>query len=92
MENIENIENIENKKKYKYDDKKHFKKFLESHKDKLNESIKCPICDGSYTYFNKSRHIHSTRHLKYKKLYDELQTIEDEKDKIIFKLRNKMKE
>jgi hypothetical protein len=75
MENI-----VENKNKY-------FRKFYENNIDKLKEKTICPICGGSYDYFNKSRHIKSKKHLKY----IEYNKIDDEKDKIIFQLKNKLK-
>lgn len=83
MENLENNKNC--------DKSKHYKKFLEEHQELIHTSVNCPICGGSYTYFNKSRHNKSPKHIKFIPLYEELQKIEDEKDKIIFKLKNKMK-
>lgn len=37
-------------------------KFKEVHKDKLTQHIRCSVCRGSYTYFNKSAHIKTKRH------------------------------
>ena len=31
-------------------------------KEKMHESIKCKICGGRYTYYNKSHHIKSKKH------------------------------
>ena len=44
------------------DYKKHYQTFSEKNKDKIHEVIKCPLCNGHYTYFNKSRHMKSTKH------------------------------
>lgn len=38
--------------------------FKEKHKDKINEKVICPICYGSYSYFNKSSHCKTKRHLR----------------------------
>jgi hypothetical protein len=37
-------------------------KFKEVHKDKITQPIRCSVCRGSYTYFNKSAHIKTKRH------------------------------
>ena len=47
-----------------YDNKVYHKKFMEKNADKVKEKIICPVCCGSYTYFNKSKHIKSDRHIK----------------------------
>ncbi len=39
------------------------KKFSENHKEKIKEKQICEICYGSYTYFNKSHHNKSKKHL-----------------------------
>jgi len=41
------------------------KKFIENNKDKIKEKIECNICKGSYTYFNKSKHNKTKRHVKF---------------------------
>jgi hypothetical protein len=48
----------------KYDQNKYNKRFQEKHKDKIKEKLDCPICYGTYTYFNKSKHNQSVRHKK----------------------------
>jgi hypothetical protein len=67
--NIENIENIEKlsdtKTLKKYDNKKHFKKFIEINKDKLNDPTICNICLGNYKYFSKSKHIKTKKHIAF---------------------------
>ena len=40
-------------------------KFIDNNKEKLNEKIICPICKGSYTYFNKSTHLKTKRHQSF---------------------------
>lgn len=47
----------------KYDSKKYNDKFKEVHKDELKEKHKCEICGGSYTYYNKSVHNKTRKHL-----------------------------
>jgi len=37
-------------------------RFKEVHKDLITQPIKCPLCRGSYTYFNKSSHFKTQRH------------------------------
>lgn len=51
--------------KKKYDSKPYNKKFYETHKDKVSEKIECPICKGTYTYFNSSSHKKTKKHLKW---------------------------
>jgi len=48
----------------KYDSKKYNKTFYEKNKSKITEKIICNICMGSYTYFNKSVHNKSIRHIR----------------------------
>ena len=42
--------------------------FKDKNKDKINQKVDCEICGGSFTYFNKSRHVKTTRCLKVKAL------------------------
>lgn len=63
-------------KKEKKTKKDHFKKFMNENKDKIKEQMNCDICGGSYTYFNKSHHNKSQRHLK------SLQIIQNKDNKI----------
>ena len=39
------------------------RKFIENNKEKINLKVQCPICYSSYTYFNKSKHFKTKRHL-----------------------------
>ncbi len=59
--------------KKKDDINKKYKKFKETHD--INEKICCEICGGSYTYFNK------TTHKKTKKHIMEINKMELEKNK-----------
>jgi hypothetical protein len=47
----------------KYDYIKYNKTFIEKNKDKITVKHQCPICLGKYTYFNKSKHNKSSKHL-----------------------------
>ena len=79
IENIP-IENINESSKENLKDDKVLKKitpekkreyyleFKEKNKDKINLKMSCEICGGSYTYFNKSRHIRTPRCEKVKNL------------------------
>jgi hypothetical protein len=42
--------------------------FKDKNKDKINQKVDCEICGGSFTYFNKSRHVKTSRCLKVKEL------------------------
>ena len=43
---------------------KYVRKFIEKNKNMINNKIECPICYSTYTYFNKSKHYKTKRHLK----------------------------
>jgi len=49
--------------KKKYDSSKYNKTFMEKNNEKIYKKQVCPICYGSYTYFNKSKHLKSKRHI-----------------------------
>jgi hypothetical protein len=51
------------KEKKKYDQSKYNKNFMEKNRDKINEKKICDICCGSYSYYNKSKHMKSLKHL-----------------------------
>ena len=53
----------ENKNIVKKNSSKYVRKFIEKNKEKINTKIQCPICYSSYTYFNKSKHYKTKRHL-----------------------------
>lgn len=54
-----------NNKIYIKDYKKHYRNFLDKNKEKIHEKITCEKCGGTYTYFNKSRHLKTSRHKKH---------------------------
>ena len=72
--NSSDIEIIElgypdNKVLNKYDSKKYIQTFLNKNASKVKEKITCEICCGSYTYFNKSKHIRSKKHISLVEKY-----------------------
>ena len=48
----------------KYDQKKYNSTFMTKNKSKIMEKHICDVCCGSYTYYNKSKHLKSNRHIK----------------------------
>jgi hypothetical protein len=48
--------------------REYYLEFKEKNKDKINHKVDCEICGGSFTYFNKSRHLTTKRCLKVKAL------------------------
>lgn len=53
---------LEEEKK-KYNSYKYNNTFRKKHADKLKIKIKCSLCDGGYTYYSKSKHLKSKKHL-----------------------------
>ena len=51
--------------KKKYDSKIYNRKFYIINKEKVSEKHICPLCKGRYTYFNKSTHDKTQKHLKW---------------------------
>lgn len=49
----------------KYNQKEYNKRFNQKNKEKVKMKHICDICLGSYTYFNKSKHFKSLRHLAF---------------------------
>ena len=66
--------NIEkkNEPKKKYDSKAYNKKFYANNKAKVSEKHTCPICKGSYTYFNSSAHKKTQKHIKWMNVISEI--------------------
>jgi hypothetical protein len=60
MENKE----IEKKPKKKYNSKKYNDKFREKNHEKLSLKKECEICKNHYTYYSKSKHMKTKKHLK----------------------------
>lgn len=57
---------------YTYDQKKYNDKYYNKNKERLNKSIECPLCKGTYCPNSLSKHTKSKRHLKFER------SIEDE--------------
>lgn len=49
--------------KKKYNQSQYNKNFMEKNKDKIKEKIICDVCCGSYSYYNKSKHMKSKKHI-----------------------------
>jgi hypothetical protein len=58
----------------KTEQKKEHIKFYDAHPEKKIKEI-CPICQGSYNYFNKSHHTKTKRHIQYKKFLNEIELL-----------------
>jgi len=52
---------------------KNYRNFYEKYNDKVMEKTKCE-CGGSYTYFNKSNHMKSFKHSRFKDSKNALST------------------
>lgn len=40
----------------------YYNNFMQKNKKKIKKKMRCGICGGSYTYFNKSHHLNSIKH------------------------------
>lgn len=56
------LENETNK--YKLANKRYHLNFMTKHKEKINKKCVCELCFGTYSYFNKSKHYKSKRHIR----------------------------
>lgn len=54
---------IVNGRTYFYPSKKYYKNFCLKNRDKIKEKIICPVCGGSFTYYNKSHHFKTKKHI-----------------------------
>jgi hypothetical protein len=72
---------MENTKKY--DTKKYYETFREKNKNSVCCSIVCEICGGKYSYFNKSHHQKSKKHLKALELNELKNKIKELENKIL---------
>ncbi len=61
-----------------YDQKQYNKTFIEKNELKIKEKHTCDICCGSYTYYNKSKHLKSVKHIK---MVEKLKSLEKPKSK-----------
>lgn len=98
METPHNSENEQEQKKVRgrpktvngqYDSKKYYQAFKEKNGDKIKEKVQCTICNGYYSYFNRSHHNSSIKHSKA--LQNQTKKEEDENIQVDFtekKLKN----
>ncbi len=57
--------NIIRKVKYKMEKREeYYRNFMEKNKEMISEKHICEVCYGSYTYFHKSAHNKSKRHIR----------------------------
>jgi hypothetical protein len=65
LEELENIlsEKIKKNKKSELN-KKYNINFKKKHEEEIKKRVICPLCFGSYTYFNKSGHSKTIRHMR----------------------------
>ena len=59
--------------------KKYNDTFRAKHKDKLKQQITCNICNRSYTYYTKSKHAKTKKHIK---MLNELPKLEEELEEL----------
>jgi hypothetical protein len=78
--------------------KEYMKIFKKKNDDKIREKQKCAICGGTYTYFNKAKHIKTEKHLyieremKEKEKYNDLKNLKEDEHSFINNLLIKLKE
>lgn len=48
----------------KYNSKKYNDTFREKHKEELKEKKICDVCNRFYTYYTKSKHMKTKKHIK----------------------------
>ena len=58
------------KNNIKKSSKENYMKFKENHEGILTQKIECSICSGSYTYYTKSTHLKSKKHIAIEKKYN----------------------
>lgn len=55
----------------------YYTNFKNKNLDKIQEKKECSICGGKYSYYHKSRHFKTIKHLKAQlKIYNETQQFE----------------
>jgi len=95
MENIEEIKIIKKRGrpiKENKDAKLYYQNFKAKHPNIINNKHECEICGGSYTYYTKSSHIKSKKHMKIKEIYQPDININPLSVKIIDEKKAKIKE
>jgi len=48
----------------KYNQREYNRRFIEKNAERIHTKTVCDVCCGSYTYFNKSKHLKSARHIR----------------------------
>ena len=61
----DDMQEINEHPKKKYNQINYNKKFNGKNKEKIKKKHTCDICFGSYTYYNKSKHLKSKRHILF---------------------------
>ena len=56
------MEEVENTKMGNEKQKTYNSSFYQKNIEKIKQKVVCPECYGTYTYFNKSRHLKTARH------------------------------
>jgi hypothetical protein len=74
-------EDIKEKKTY-------LKKFMETKGEELKKQKVCEICNGKYTYFNKSHHNKSSKHKQALIMYEITNNKIKELESVIFNLNS----
>jgi hypothetical protein len=63
--NNSNSETLTTLTKKKYDQRQYNRTFMKKHHDMLSQKKTCIDCKGEYSYYNKSKHMKTKRHLKF---------------------------
>jgi hypothetical protein len=48
----------------KYNQREYNRRFIEKNAERIRTKTVCDVCCGTYTYFNKSKHLKSARHIR----------------------------
>lgn len=95
MENIEEIKIIKKRGrpvKENKEPKLYYQNFKAKHPNIINNKHECEICGGSYTYYTKSSHVKSKKHLKIIEIYNSTKSINPLSVKIVDEKKAKIKE
>jgi hypothetical protein len=84
-------EQTKTKNKTQMQNHKDYVNFYNRNKERISEKVKCEICGGSYTYYNKSCHLKSKKHIKcvtydaheVEKLAKQIEELEQKRLKIL---------
>jgi hypothetical protein len=74
------------------DAKAYYQNFKSKHPNIINNKHECEICGGSYTYYTKSSHIKSKKHMKIKEIYKTDKCINPLSVRIVDEKKAKIKE